>query len=164
MGAEATWFTLIRVMTILMKRNPLINHHRRIGLLQPSPYWSPLLCSLWAEFLPYLLIHNSYSIFYCPSDVFKPNPYCVSAQINSSTPCTQYILFPVCLPQAQVIVLHKSTMMHIYSAPLRFWIQFRGCETFWGDFFSTHWLWRFIFFPSPLPYDSGMSLCVFRGC
>lgn len=33
-----------------------------------------------------------------------------------SNPSIQYVFFPACLPQAKVIVLHKSTMMHICTS------------------------------------------------
>lgn len=60
---------------------------------------------------------------------------------TESPPLLYIIYFLPCSLKTEAIVLHKSTVMYICSTPLRFWIQFQGYETFWGNF-STHTLWR----------------------
>lgn len=71
------------------------------------------------------------------------------------------MFFSVCASQAVLNILHKTqwcTTHQYQSAPLWLWIQFLGCETFWGHF-STYTLWRVIFLPLQFNYSTHSETC-----
>lgn len=124
----------------------LINHRGTLG------FCSLLLIDLPPVFLVLLwTISYSSSILYCPSNSFKLNLHYVSARIKSATAAYIICFFPVCLPQA-VIILHNSTVMHICAGlkalPSGSGFSFRDVSPFEVIFPLIHYGGSFFFLSS----------------
>lgn len=84
-----------------------------------------------------------------PSLCFSPD--------QISDPGIHYMFFPAGAPPADLIALHKSTVMHIKHSGLKALpsgsgFGFRDVRPFEGNF-SAHTLWRVIFLPSQFSFQ-----------
>lgn len=95
------------------------------------------------------LIQTEHALFFSPDQI-----------VNRGV----YYVFTVCLPQAAVIVLHKSKVMNICTGlkalPSGSGFSFRGCETFWS-YFSVHTLCTVIFLPLQFNFSTH-TRCLLR--
>lgn len=148
-SAKATRFTVIRVMMIL------INHPGTLGfcsrLLIDLPPTFPV--ETWEHVVFIKGCGRQFHIHPVSFTVLQTHStWTFIAFRLGSNQQPKYALYVFCCLRApgwsyRITQKHSDAHMHqCRSTPLRLWIQFRGCETFGGNF-SAHTLWRVIFLP-----------------